>query len=153
MTRMQKSVVAKRRTREAVVGAAVLLASVAGGGCGEDDFANRPRPAATIVVAATISDERVSTSPDRLAAGPIDLIVSNQTGASHRVTLRSRETPRRGRPLRQSTGPINPGDTASLQARLDEGTYALAADARSIAPAEIDVRGRRRSGRDRLLEP
>lgn len=152
MTGMHKPVAAKRTMQGAAVAAAILLASGAGG-CGEDDFANRPRPAPAIVVAATITDERVSTSPDRLAAGPIDLIVSNQTRASHRVTLRSEDTPRRGRPLRQSTGPINPGDTASLQARLNEGTYALAADARSIEPAEIDVRGRRPSGRDRLLEP
>lgn len=149
---MPRSVVAKRMLRGAAVAAGLLLATLAGG-CGEEDFANRPRPVPTIVVAATISDERVSASPDRVAAGPIDLIVSNQTRASHRVTLRSRATPSGRRTLRQSTGPINPGDTASLAARLDEGSYALTADTGSIDSTTIEVRGRRRGGGDRLLEP
>ncbi len=152
MTGMQSSVATKRRMRGVLVAAAVLVATAAAG-CGEDDYANRSRAAPAIVVSATVSAERVSAAPSRFGAGGIDLIVSNQTTASRRVTLRSQGAPRGGRPLRQSTGPINPGDTASLQARLDEGTYMLATDDRSIEPAEIAVRGRRPSGDDRLLEP
>jgi hypothetical protein len=134
--------------------AAVVLFAAGIAGCGDDDdFANEPRPPAPIVVSASISAEQVSISPSRFGAGTISLIVTNQTDASQRVTLRSQELAAGGQPLEQSTGPINPGDTASLKADLDRGTYVLSAGGGSIEPVEIDVGAERESAQDRLLQP
>ena len=50
--------------------------------CGEDeDHANRDRPAASINVTAAIIDGRINVSPRSVGAGPIRLIVTNQTDA------------------------------------------------------------------------
>ena len=68
---------------------ALAVAAAAGiAGCGEDDdHANRERPPATINVTAAISDGRVHVSPRTFGAGPIRLIVSNQTTAAQAVTF------------------------------------------------------------------
>jgi hypothetical protein len=131
--------------------AALSAGLVVLGGCGEDDFANRERPARPIVVTAVVSGERVSVSPARFGAGTIDLTVTNQTAASQRVTLRS--LGRTGRTLQQTTGPINPSDVTTLKARLHTGTYTLAASSGSVDPARIHVGAPRPSAQDELLQP
>ncbi len=110
-------------------------------GCGGDDhFANEPRQPAPITLSVAISVGRVSVSPARLGAGTVQLIASNQTTTSQRLTLRSTGA-RAGTapPLEQSTGPINPGDTASLRADLAQGRYVVTARSAVIDPAEIVV--------------
>lgn len=136
----------------AIVAAAVMPAAGAAG-CGEDDFPNRPRPPAVIVVSAAISGRGVSVSPARFGAGRVNLVITNQTGASHQITLRSRDIADGSEPLDQRTGPINPSDTASLTADLVEGTYLLSVGNRSVKPAVIDVGRRRESAQHRLLQP
>jgi hypothetical protein len=124
------------------------------GGCGDDgDFGNVPRPPTEITVGATIAPKRVSVSPARLGGGPIELLVSNQTRTSQRLTLASETLATGGHTLKQGTGPINPGDTASLKATLDPGTYTVSVEDDGIAPARIVVGPRRPSGQDQLLQP
>jgi hypothetical protein len=53
----------------------------------------------------------------------------------------------------QSTGPINPGDTASLKADLSAGRYLVTADPEAIAPATIVVGAAREDAEDGLLQP
>ncbi len=150
---MVRHVDGQRRTPRAAVAVAVALGAGAAG-CGrDDDFANAPTPPAPIIVSAAISPARVTVSPARFGAGAIELIASNQTTTSQRLTLRSRARRGDSRPLRQSTGPINPGDTASLTANLREGSYLVTARSRAISAATIVVGASRRSGRDRLLRP
>lgn len=144
---------APRTTSWAVIVAALVLA-IAASGCGDDDgFGNEPRPPQEITVSATIAPERISVSPSRFGAGPIELLVSNQTRTSRRLTLLSETLTDGGRALKQSTGPINPGDTASLKADLDPGTYAVSVQDDTIDPARIVVGPARRSAQDRLLQP
>lgn len=127
------------------VGAAALI-----GGCGDDDdFANEPRPPSQIVVTAAISPERVSVSPEKFGAGPINLVVTNQSDSTQRLTL-SRAT---GGGLRQQTGPINPRETATLQADLPTGEYSVAVSGDGIEPATLDVGPARKSAQDELLQP
>jgi len=134
--------------------AAVLLFAALIAGCGgDDDFANSPRPPTQIMVAATIAPTRVSVSPSRLGAGPIELLASNQTTSSQRLTLRSAAAATDSEPLQQSTGPINPGDTASLSAHLTPGSYTVSAGSGAIAPARIEVGAPRPSGQDRPMQP
>src|SRR5215207_8462550 len=86
---------------------------VAVAGCGEDeDHANRDRPATTINVTAAIADGRVHVSPRRFGAGPIRLIVSNQTASAQAVTL---ETGGDAAGVTQTTEPIDPNGTATLE--------------------------------------
>jgi hypothetical protein len=122
--------------------------------CGGDgEFANGPRPPAAIIVSAAILPGRVTVSPSRFGAGTIELIASNQTATSQRVTLRSRGRPSGGEELEQSTGPINPGDTASLKADLTAGRYLVTARSEAIAPATIVVGVPRQDAQDGLLQP
>jgi hypothetical protein len=149
---MVRPVDAQRRMPWAAVAAFAAL-GVGAVGCGDDGkFANSPRPPAAITVSAAIAPSRVTVSPSRFGAGTIELIASNQTATSQRLTLRSRGRPSGDR-LDQSTGPINPGDTASLKADLTPGTYLVSARSDAIAPATIVVGPPRRDAGDGLLQP
>jgi hypothetical protein len=136
---------------------AVLVLPFGAGGCGDDNgFGNEPRPPEEITVSATIAPQRVSTSPSRFGGGPIELLVSNQTRTSQRVTLQSLGEATgggKGRALKQSTGPINPGDTASLKANLAPGSYSVSVGDDEIEAARFEVGPPRASAKDRLLQP
>jgi hypothetical protein len=134
-------------------GVAVAVA-LALGGCGAgDEFANDERVPAPITLSAAITRSNVTVSPSRVGAGSIELIASNLTATSQRLTLRSRTLSDASDPLKQRTGPINPGDTASLTAHLAEGTYRVTTGAAAIAPATIRVGPARPSAKDELLQP
>lgn len=134
--------------------ALVLGAAALASGCGEeDDYENRPRPPAPIVISASIADDRVSVSPRAFGAGPITLIVTNQTQAAQKLVLETDEIGGSGPGIEQQTGPISPGDTASLKADLGKGTYRVAVNGRGIAEAALDVGDPRKSAQDDLLQP
>lgn len=142
-----------RRTPWTAAGVAVALA-LGIGGCGADnEFANDERAPAAITLSASITPANVTVSPSRFGAGTIELIASNLTSTSQQVTLRSETLAGAADPLEQRTGPINPGDTASLTADLAQGTYRVTARSSVIAPATIRVGPRRASAKDRLLQP
>ena len=130
-----------------------LLVAALSVGCGgsDGDYANEPRPPAPINVTAAVTDERISISPRRFGAGPIVLIVSNQTEAPQEVTLETDELDGSEPGLApQSTGPIRPSGTATLKVDVREGTYALSADDRSV---KVEVGAPRRSAQNELLQP
>jgi hypothetical protein len=125
-------------------------------GCGEESSSsgNGERPAVPIIITASISTEQVSVSPKRFGAGPITLIVSNQTGASQRVTLESDDAPGSGEPgVRQQTAPINPRDTAQLEANVRPGRYRVAVEGGGIDAATVDVGAPRPSAQNQVLLP
>ena len=131
-------------------GVAVLLAGC--GGSDDSTYANEPRPPAPLVVSASIGSDKVSVSPRKFGAGPITLIVTNQTGQSRELTLETDEIGG-GPGIRQTSGPINPGDTASLKADLKRGTYRVAVDGKQIAAARLNVGAERESAQNELLQP
>jgi hypothetical protein len=135
--------------------AAVVLGAVAlASGCGEeDDYENEARPASPIVVSAAITQDRVSVSPTTFGAGPVTLIVTNQTEAAQELTLETDEIGGGAPGIEQETGPISPGDTASLKADLREGTYRVGVNGRGIEEAALDVGEPRPSAQDQLLQP
>ena len=134
----------------AIVLGAVALAT----GCGEDDdYKNEPRPPAPIVVSAAITQDGVSVSPRTFGAGPITLIVTNQTENAQEVTLETDEIGGTDAGIEQQTGPISPGDTASLKANLRKGTYRVGVDGRGISAAALDVGEPRESAQNQLLQP
>lgn len=136
----------------ATAGAAIAL-GLGPSGCGGDDFANEPRAPSPITLSASITHANVTVSPSRLGAGSIELIASNLTGRSQQLTLSSRSLKDGGEPLEQRTGPINPGDTASLTADLAQGIYRVSTGSGSITPATIRVGPPRRSAQDELVQP
>ena len=113
---------------------------------------NEPRPPAPIVVNASIDTDRVSVSPTRFGAGPIELVVANLTDTSQQITL---ETAERGsrRGIRRQSPPINPRDTATLKADVRSGRYLVHVAGDGIAGATLRVSGRRRSAQNDLLQP
>lgn len=129
--------------------AAVLLSATACGG--GDDYANRPRPPKTIVIAAAILPDRVSVSPREFGAGPISLTVANETDASQRISI-VRSVNGQAQADEQ-TGPINPHDTATLKADVEEGEYELRVAGGGIKPAPFTVGPQRESAQNELLQP
>ena len=139
----------RRAPAIAAVSGALVLAATA---CGTtEERPNQPRPPAPIVINASIDTDRVSVSPSRFGAGPIELIVANLTHTSQQITL---ETAGRDRPgIRQQTAPINPRDTATLKADVRGGRYLVHVAGDGIGAATLRVSGRRRSAQNDLLQP
>jgi hypothetical protein len=146
-----RSLDAMRASPWATAGVAVVLAFT---GCGGDDeFANDAPDPVPLHVSAAITPVDVTVSPARLGAGPIELVASNLTSTPQRLTLRGRSLTGGGRPLEQRTGPIDPGDRASLAADLAPGTYRVTTSSAAIASATLRVGPARQGGQGQLLQP
>jgi hypothetical protein len=142
----------RRRTRTGAMATPLVVIALAG--CGSDGgYRNDPRPPAAIVLTASISDQRVSVSPRRFGAGPISLVVVNQTGAAQRLTLESAGPAGSGPGLKQVTAPISPRDTATLKADVEPGRYSVHVGGNGIAAAALRVGPDRASAQNDLLQP
>ena len=121
-------------------------------GCGgEADFANDPRPAAPVQLTGVITEKGVTVSPDRVGAGPIILLISNQTDEARTVTLDGGDTT-------DTVGPVNPQDVAKLQQTVETGNYTVKAGAakavaKELQPATLKVGKPRKSSSDQVLLP
>ena len=98
--------------------------------CGEDDFANEPRPPIPLQLTGVVRDEGVTISPGNVGAGPIVLTVSNQTGQPHTITLE-------GEGVEEMVGPVDPTETVSIQKTLEPGNYSVRAGSPEASPREI----------------
>jgi hypothetical protein len=141
------------RTRVAVLlvgGLAVPAMSGCGGG---SDFKNKPRPPVPVELSGVITESDVSVQPSRLGAGPVTILIVNQSKRSHTVTLE-------GGPKNttETVGPINPLDAARIQENLEEGTYTVKAGSekaaeKEIEPATLHIGAKRPSSSDKVLLP
>ena len=147
----------RRTPRQAAVAACAITAAFALASCGDEHKAadNTERPPTPIVVSASIDDNSVAVSPKKLGAGPITLIISNQSSASQRVTLETDSEPGDSGPGRKAieTGPINPRETASVKGLVTEGTYALRVGGDDVKAAKLTVGKERPSAQNDLLQP
>src|SRR5215207_260696 len=135
------------------IGCAVALAGAfAVTGCGrEEDHANRDRPATSINVTAAIADGRVNVSPEKIGAGPVRLIVSNQTGSAQALTFR---TGGGDAGVTRTSAPIRPASTGTLEIDdVTEGRYEIRTSDRRVEPAAITVGAPRASAQGELLLP
>jgi len=140
-----------RKSRRLPGVATVVASAVALAGCGDQkNYVNNPRPAAPITISAYISAARVSVSPSSFGAGPITVLVTNESSTSQEATF---ETGSGGSGLTQSTGPINPGDTGEIKLFVRQGVYRLRASSDSIAPATMSVGRKRPSAQNEVLQP
>jgi hypothetical protein len=133
--------------RAPAVVAALVLAAMASG-CGSDDEARSDeRPPVPINVSINLSERRITASPDRFGAGPITLLVANESGAAQTLTID-------GPQLRRSVGPINPQDTATVKLRIGPGEFTIsAAESSGLREAMLRVGPERPSGQNELLLP
>src|SRR5919201_7148027 len=121
----------RRRVRAPVL--LLVTAAVTIAACGGSNDRNQNRPPVPINVSVQLGPQKVTVSPAKFGAGPITLLVSNQSGASQTVTIN-------GPQVRQSVGPINPEDTATLKVTVQPGEYTLAtAEAAGLRPARLTV--------------
>jgi hypothetical protein len=137
-----------RRAAVAAACGAALLAV----GCGNDEsYENDPRPPKTIVITAAILPDKVSVSPSEFGAGPISLTIANETDASQRISIVRQVN---GQPqANEQTGPINPHDTATLKANVEEGEYEIRVESDGIEPARVSIGPERESAQNELLQP
>jgi hypothetical protein len=123
-------------------------------GCGGgDDYANNPRPPAPINVTAAITDQRVSVSPARFGAGPIVLVISNQSSSAQEVTFETDELAGSEPGRTFNTTPINPRGTATLKVDVRQGDWKLGTKDGGIRAAAVSVGKRRKTAQNDLLQP
>jgi len=116
----------------------------------EESYSNDPRPPSAITRTASINADEVSVSPPRFGAGPISLVIANETSAAQGITF---ETSGGTAGFTQTTGPINPGDTATLKADVPPGRVIVKVHGNGIDPARLTVGPRRASAQSELLQP
>ena len=133
-------------------GIATALVSVAGCG-GDGNYANNPRPPAPINVTAAITNQRVSVSPHRFGAGPIVLVISNQSSSAQEVTFETDELGGSEPGRKFNTTPINPRGTATLKVEVRQGDWKLHTSDGGIRAAAVSVGKKRKSAQNDLLQP
>lgn len=147
----------RRKPRQAVIAACALSVAGALASCGGSDhvYKNTERPPTPIVISAAINDRSVVVSPRRFGAGPITLIISNQSSQSQQVTLETDSAPGDTGPGQKAiaTGPINPRETASVKGEVARGVYALKVGGGDIRAARVTVGKQRPSAQNELLQP
>lgn len=140
----------------------VAAATVAGCG-GGSHFANQPRPSAPVNLTVYINDQRVSVSPRNVGAGPVQLIVTNQSSNAESLSVTPAGSTS-GQALAQS-GPISPQATAQVTVNLSPAgdytvgiapsgsTQAASATPTGIQPAVVHVGKARAGSSSQLLQP
>lgn len=130
----------------------LFAGSVLVAGCGGGShFKNEARPPVPVQLTGVVTDRAVQISPKRVGAGPVIIVVSNQTNGAHTLTLEGNGTT-------DTVGPVNPMGTGKLQQSLKPGTYTLKAGseqatAQAIAPGRVTVTRQRQSSSNDLLLP
>jgi hypothetical protein len=126
------------RTNAAALAVVVLPFAASACGGNEERTSNLRAPT-PINVSVVIGDNEITASPTKFGAGPIVLITSNQSTASHTLTI---EGPR----VKQSVGPISPQDTTGEHTLTTDGSQ-------TIQPARLNVGAKRPSAQSKLQQP
>jgi hypothetical protein len=139
--------------RTPTVGALLSLALLGLGGCGSSGgYANQPRPPAPANVAVAINDSRVLISPASIGAGPVVLLVANESSRSRDLVV---DGAGGAACVREpaSTGPINPQGTARVSVGLVPGACVVSVRDGGPAPVRLTVGPERTSAQADLLQP
>jgi len=136
---------------------AMALIALASAGCGGDSgggYDNASRPPAPISISIAIAGDRIGVSPSRVGAGPVVLLIANQSNRSRDVTLVAPDGS--GRACVESdasSGPINPQGVARMQLPLSQGTCEIGVADGRLPPARLIVGPERESAQQDLLQP
>ena len=116
-------------------------------GCASSSRENKLRPPAPIIVSISIGDDKISSSPASVGAGPTTFKIINLSSTAQRLTIRRDE-------FKRSTSEFDPEDTVTLKMDLKPGDYELAvADTLTIEPKRFRVTKERPSSQNDLLLP
>ncbi|HKG39074.1 MAG TPA: hypothetical protein VKB25_08820 [Conexibacter sp.] len=125
-------------------------------GCGSDGggYDNASRPPAPISISISISGDRIGVAPARLGAGPVVLLISNQSSRSRDLTLSAPDSSN-GSCVESdaSSGPINPQGAARIQLPLVEGPCEIGVADGTLEPVRLTVGPERESAQQDLLQP
>jgi hypothetical protein len=141
------------RKRIGALASGVAVAALLVVGCGGGkNFADKPRPAAPITLTGVISNKGVTMSPNKVGAGPVVILVSNQTLAPHTLELDGSAI----QPVR--TNAVAPSDTGRIQTTLTKGVYTVKAGsekavARELRPARLIIGAERADSNDEVGLP
>ena len=125
---------------------AVLLLAVSGCG-GDDEARSQERPPVPINVSVLIGQDKITASPAEFGAGPVTLLIANQSGAAQTLTV---DGPR----LTRTAGPIPPGDTATVKVTLGTGEFTVSPEeSANLDPATLTVGPPRDTAQNELLLP
>lgn len=132
-----------------------MLLVVAGAGCGSSggDYANADRPPAPISISIAVTGTRVALAPAHVGAGPVVLLIANESGRSRDVTLTDAGAGRSCVDADASSGPINPQGAARIQLTLREGACDVGVAGGGPQTARLTVGPERPSGQQDLLQP
>jgi hypothetical protein len=131
---------------------AVAIAALStAAGCGNEDFANNPRPPVPIGLTGVIQEDKVTVSPANVGAGQVTITISNQTPGPKSITLEGGGTT-------ETVGPVGPLGTAEITRTLRPGSYEVRAGSeravrKAIAPATLDIGKERPNSSGDLLLP
>jgi hypothetical protein len=135
---------------------AMVLVTVACAGCGSSGggYDNASRPPAPISISIAVVGSRIGVSPARVGAGPVVLLIANQSDRSRNVTLTAPHGSARSCvDADASSGPINPQGAARIQLPLVQGTCEVGVADGSLAPMRLTVGPTRPSSQQDLLQP
>jgi len=141
------------RTRRLPAVALTGLALAVAGCGGEDDYKNELRPPSPINVTAYVSSDRVSVSPATFGAGPIVVVVTNQSNASQEVTFASESAGTSGEGDVSQSALIDPGGTGEIKLDVAQGNYMVRTGDEAVRPAAVTVGPKRESAQNELLQP
>jgi hypothetical protein len=138
-------------TRVTLLATTAAAAALLVAGCGDEDFANDPRPPVPVALTGVIQDDKVTVSPAEIGAGPILITISNQTDDPKTITLE-------GGQVTERVGPVDPLDTATIQRTLAPGSYEVRAGSRravrkEITPAVLAIGEERQPSNNNLMLP
>lgn len=155
----------------AALASALGALALAGAGCGAEEHVNEPRPQVPTRVSVSVSEDRVTVQPDRIAFGPepgnqipqnretgqppvraggpldVVLVAANLTDVDSRLEVRGPDRNATSQPLVANGG-------VRLQAALRPGVYMVhAADIPGAEPGRLAVGPYRVSSENELLLP
>ncbi|HET9765379.1 MAG TPA: hypothetical protein VFS60_00955 [Thermoanaerobaculia bacterium] len=136
------------------IAAAAIAAALLATACGDTEpRSNLPRPPAPVTITAAVHDDLIQVSPAITGAGPIVLLVSNQTSKPQKVTFETDELGGRTGGNTVSTPVIAPQSTGRLSINARSGRYAVHVQDRTIRAARVSVGPPRKSSQNQLLLP
>jgi hypothetical protein len=130
--------------------AALVLCAPLLAGCGSAarlESTGHNRPASPIDVSVYVGDGRAAFDPRRITAGPVELLVVNQSAHAQEVVV----TLPGGRVVAK-TPKVEPGGSAQLKATLRRSSYEVRI-AGHRSGSRLTVERPARSGNNELLQP
>jgi hypothetical protein len=130
--------------------AAFVLCAPLLAGCGSAarlKFEGHNRPASPIDLSVYVGDGRVAFAPRRITAGPVELLVVNQSARAREVVVTLPD----GR-VAAKTPELEPGGSAQLKTTLTRRSYEVRILGRGSG-SRLTVERPARSGNNELLQP